>query len=240
MHALFLNIKVSGKKRVLFTLMLLLFITYAKSSTPNTFDFTITVLNEELKPADGATVELLKNGKLIKVEITDTNGMAVFHEIIGGDYTFTATYTGYIPQNTSVFHFPGDANKATITLKPASNSLKEVSITANKPIIEQSQGKVIINVDASITNIGSTVLEVLEKSPGVTVDSNGGISLRGRTPVLVTIDDKPTYLSGDVLKTLLSSMNSTEVAQIELIPTPAAKYDASGNAGIINLKTQKN
>jgi iron complex outermembrane receptor protein len=91
-------------------------------------------------------------------------------------------------------------------------------------------------VEASVTNVGSTVLEVLEKSPGVTVDRNGGIAMQGKAGVLVMIDDKPTYLSGSDLNNLLSSMSSTNVSQIELITSPTAKYDASGNAGIINIK----
>lgn len=118
-------------------------------------------------------------------------------------------------------------------------NLQEVNITAKPPLIRMEQGKMIVDVAASVTNVGATVLEVLEKSPGVTVDRNGGIALQGKTGVMILIDDKPTYLSGSDLNTLLSSMNSAQVAQIELITTPTAKYDASGNAGIINIKTKK-
>lgn len=233
-----MKIKIPEKKAVLLTLMLLSFIGYAKASATNSFAFT--VLNEKSQPVEGATVQLLKDSKLVKVTITDARGIAAFQEIADGDYTFTITYTGYKSQTTGVYHFPGNLNAATVTLQPASNALKEVSITANKPFIEQKQGKVILNVDASPTNVGTTVLEVLEKSPGVTVDRNGGISLQGKTGVLVTIDDKPTYLSGGDLNNLLSSMSSSQVDQIELIANPTAKYDASGNAGIINIKTKKN
>jgi len=120
------------------------------------------------------------------------------------------------------------------------DSLKEVIVAGRKLPVERKQGKTIVNVEASVTNTGSTVLEVLEKSPGVTVDRNGGIALNGKTGVLVMIDDKPTYLSGDDLNNLLSSMNSSQVAQIELISNPTAKYDAAGNAGIINIRTKKN
>lgn len=117
--------------------------------------------------------------------------------------------------------------------------LQEVNITSKPPLIRMEQGKMIVDVAASVTNVGTTVLEVLEKSPGVTVDRNGGIALQGKTGVLVLIDDKPTYLSGSDLNTLLSSMNSAQVSQIELITSPTARYDASGNAGIINIKTKK-
>ncbi|WP_397298111.1 outer membrane beta-barrel protein [Pedobacter sp. UC225_61] len=122
----------------------------------------------------------------------------------------------------------------------SSKKLKEVTITGKKQLIERKQGKTIVNVDAAITNAGTTVLEVLEKSPGVMVDKNGGISLQGKSSVLVLIDDKPTYLSGTELSNLLGSMSSSQVNQIELITSPSAKYDASGNAGIINIKTKKN
>jgi len=120
------------------------------------------------------------------------------------------------------------------------DSLTAVTVAGRKLPVERKQGKTIINVEASVTNTGSTVLEVLEKSPGVTVDRNGGIALNGKAGVLVMIDDKPTYLTGDDLNNLLSSMNSSQVAQIELISNPTAKYDAAGNAGIINIRTKKN
>jgi len=120
------------------------------------------------------------------------------------------------------------------------DSLTAVTVAGRKMPVERRQGKTIINVEASVTNTGSTVLEVLEKSPGVTVDRNGGIALNGKAGVLVMIDDKPTYLSGDDLNNLLSSMNSSQVAQIELIANPTARYDAAGNAGIINIRTKKN
>lgn len=133
-------------------------------------------------------------------------------------------------------------NLLSQTTKPdtSTKSLKEVTVTGKKQLVERKQGKTIINIDAAVTNAGTTVLEVLEKSPGVMVDKNGGISLQGKASVLVMIDDKPTYLSGTELSNLLGSMSSTQVNQIELITSPSAKYDASGNAGIINIKTKKN
>jgi hypothetical protein len=233
--------KRSGKKRLSLTLVLLLSVAYAQSIIPKIaeFTFTITVFNEGSRPLNAASVELLKNGKLLKVEITDSSGMAIFHQLTAGDYAFMITYTGYQSQTAGSYHFPGDAGVAQVVLQPESGSLKEVRITALKPFIEQTQGKVIVHVDASPSNVGTTVLEVLEKSPGVTVNRSGGIALQGKPGVLVTIDDKPTYLSGGDLNNLLSSMGSSQVDQIELIANPSAKYDASGNAGIINIKTKK-
>ena len=213
---------------------------YCQSKNEGSY-FVLFVINEKSQPVVGASVELLKNDKLIGATTTDLKGAARFENISDGSYTFSITHTGYKPQKTSAYQLPSDTlNNTTIILQPLSTTLNEVNITAIKPFIEQKKGKVVLNVGSSVTNVGTTVLEVLEKSPGVTVDRNGGISLQGKPGVLVTIDDKPTYLSGADLNNLLSSMSSTQVEQIELIANPSAKYDASGNAGVINIKTKKN
>lgn len=213
---------------------------YSQPAQKNFRDFSIVVVNEKAQPAAGATVSLLKAGTVIKTVITNSSGVARFENIAAGNYSFSISFVGYAPQTLGNIVFPSVVNTATITLQPAAKVLNEVSVTSRKQAIEQQQGKVVLNVDASVTNSGTTVLEVLEKSPGVTVDRNGGISLQGKAGVLVTIDDKPTYLSAADLNNLLSSMSSSQVDQIELIANPSAKYDASGNAGVINIKTKKN
>lgn len=79
----------------------------------------------------------------------------------------------------------------------------------------------------------------MEKSPGITVDKDGKISLKGKQGVKVFIDGKPSYLSGVDLANMLRSMTSAQLDQIEIMTNPSAKYDAAGNAGIINIKTKK-
>jgi outer membrane receptor protein involved in Fe transport len=114
-----------------------------------------------------------------------------------------------------------------------------VTVTAKKPFIEARPDKTIVNVDASPTSAGATVLELLEKSPGITVDNDGNISLRGKAGVIIMIDGKPTYLSSTDLANLLKNMPASQLEQIEIMTNPSAKYDASGNSGIINIKTKK-
>lgn len=97
----------------------------------------------------------------------------------------------------------------------------------------------VVNVDAAVTNAGTTVLEVLEKSPGITVDNDGNISLKGKQQVLVMMDGKPTYLGPTELANLLKSMPSSLVEQIEIMTNPSSKYDAAGNSGIINIRTKR-
>ena len=107
-----------------------------------------------------------------------------------------------------------------IILHAQSNTLQNVTVQSVKPLVQFEQGKVIVNVDASPTNAGTSILDVLEKSPGVTVDKNGGISLKAKPGVLILIDGKQTYLSGADLNNLLSSMSSSQVDQIELMVNP--------------------
>ena len=118
--------------------------------------------------------------------------------------------------------------------------LLSVTVTGKKPFVQLFPDKTVINVDAAVTNTGATLLEVLEKSPGVTVDRNGNISLKGRQGVLIMIDGKQTQMTGNDLNNLLSGMTASQVDQIEIMDNPSSKYDASGNAGIINIKTKKN
>lgn len=222
----------------LIVLLLLQISAYCQSA--DTSVFRLTLLDENLTPLPGATVQLLQNSKQIKAAVSDAKGVALFQNIVTGDYVFQVTSTGYQKRNTHSYHFPSTIGNDTTHLKVATNALQEVNIIARKSYIQQKQGKTIINVGSSVTNEGTTVLEVLEKSPGVMVDQNGTISLKGKTSVLVMIDDKPTYLSPGDLNNLISSMSSSQVDQIELMPNPPAKYDASGNAGVINIKTKKN
>ena len=115
-----------------------------------------------------------------------------------------------------------------------------LQLQQKRPLIEQRIDRTIVNVDASITNIGASALEVLEKSPGITVDREGNISLKGKEGIMVLVDGRPTQLSGPDLANMLRNMNSSQLDQIEIMTNPPARYDAAGNAGIINIKTKKN
>lgn len=118
--------------------------------------------------------------------------------------------------------------------------LKEVKVVARKRLIEQKIDKMVVNVDAAVTNAGTTAMDVLEKSPGIQVDKDGNISLKGKQGVMVMIDGRPTYLTGAELANLLRGMESSQLEQIEIMTNPPARYDAGGNSGVINIKTKKN
>src|SRR5205085_11725783 len=127
----------------------------------------------------------------------------------------------------------------TIRLVPQTKSLGAVTVTAKRPLIEQKPGMTVLNVEASPTNAGLNALELLEKSPGVSLDNDGNISLKGKQGVLILLDGKPTYMSPADLAAFLKNLQSSNLDQIEIMTNPPAKYDAAGNSGIINIKTKK-
>jgi len=133
-----------------------------------------------------------------------------------------------------------DSLPGSDAVKKQTSLLKEVTLSGKRPPVQLLADRTIVNVDASVTNSGATLIEVLEKSPGITLDHDGNISIKGRQGVTITIDGKPVQVSGTDLNNLLNGLTAAEVDQIEIIDNPSSKYDASGNAGIINIKTKKN
>lgn len=197
------------------------------------------------KIIDAATISLLKSkdSSLAKSAITDKEGNFIFENVKEGSYLVSAASLGHSKVYSSSFTISAEQSTyeaGVMQLIPVTQNLKEVIVETKKPFIERKLDRTIVNVDASISNAGSSALEVLEKSPGITIDKDGNISLKGKQGVKVFIDGKPSYLSGPDLANLLKSMGSAQLDQIEIMTNPPAKYDAAGNAGIINIKTKKN
>jgi hypothetical protein len=199
---------------------------------------------QNAKPAEGATVSLLraKDSVTLKLSASTKSGRFTFEEVAVGKYLISVTAVGHqkafskpielTPQQQSI-------ELPEMVLTPVNKDLTGVTVTAKRPLIEQRIDRTIVNVDASITNVGTSALEVLEKSPGVSVDREGNISLKGKEGVLVMVDGRPTQLSGADLANLLRNMNSNQLDQIEIMTNPPARYDAAGTSGIINIKTKK-
>ncbi len=191
-----------------------------------------------------ATVHLLKasDSSLIKMTASDDQGSFSFDYSTVGKYMILVTASGHAKAYSPVFEFDGikTIELDLISLKPQSKDLKEVAVVGRKPLIEQKIDRTVINVEAAVSNVGATALEVLEKSPGISVDKDGNISLKGKPGVQVYIDGKPSYLGGAELVNLLKNMMATQLDQIEIMTNPPAKYDAAGNSGIINIRTKKN
>jgi len=196
------------------------------------------------KPVEAATVALLnvKDSSLVKTAVTDNAGQFEITLSKDGKFLVSVQAIGFATYYSEAFEVTGANPVHTfkqLTLTAASQQLGGVVVTTKKPFIEQQIDKTVVNVDASPTNVGLSALDVLEKSPGVTVDKDGNVSLRGKQGVVIYIDGRPTYMSGADLANYLRNLTSANLDQIEIMTQPPAKYDASGNSGIINIKTKK-
>lgn len=200
-------------------------------------NLAVKILNTSRLPLAHASVELLKaDSSLIKISVSDSTGTVRLDDLKTPVHFLRVSLVGYISETVPL---PAGEQQCVVMLAPETKVLGKIVVSARKPFVELRPDRTVVNLDASITAIGSTVLEALEKLPGVAVDKDGNISLRGRTGVTVLLDGKQTYLSAPELANLLGGMSSAEVTQIELITNPSAKYDAAGNAGLINIKTKK-
>ncbi|MGG9962292.1 TonB-dependent receptor domain-containing protein [Ferruginibacter sp. SUN106] len=204
-----------------------------------------TITNNENKAVDAATVQLLKatDKSLVKIAVSDKAGNFAFDKLPEGKYLVSITAVGFTKKITSPVEINAANTAIVITdakLLPQAKGLSEVTVVSNKQFIEQKPDRMVVNVEASPSNAGATALEVLEKSPGVTVDNDGNISLKGKQGVIIMMDGKPTYLSGADLANVLRNLPASALDQIEIMTNPSSKYDASGNSGLINIKTKKN
>lgn len=190
---------------------------------------------------EGATVSLLKSAdsSLVKVELSDASGRFEFAEAKSGAYRLSVTMLGFEKHFSEEIAVAGQPVALPQVRLRENAALAEVTVTAKKPFIERRPDRTIVNVESSILATGSSALEVLERSPGVVVNSNDAISLRGRAGVIVMIDGKPSPLAGADLSNFLRSLPSNSIERIDLITNPSAKYDAAGNAGIIDIRMKK-
>jgi len=197
------------------------------------------------QPIESATITLLNatDSAKLRSTATDKTGQFSFDHVPAGKYLVMASSVGfnnlYSPSIT-LSKEGATRNLPPLVLTSTSTSLKEFAVVARRPFIEQKADRMVVNVDASPSNAGSTAMDVLEKSPGVTLDKDDNISLKGKQGVTIMIDNKPTYLSASQLASYLRSLPASAIDQIELMTNPSAKYDAAGNSGIINIKTKKN
>ncbi len=199
------------------------------------------VFDDQGQPVDYASVLLLQpaDSSLIKGSLTDSTGQYLFEAIPEGSYLVAVNFIGYEDAYSEVFELHADRKVQALHLATNSAQLEEVVVKATKPFIELKADKIVMNVDASPVSAGNNALELLTKSPGVFVDQDNNISLKGKQGILILIDGKNTYLSSEELVRMLENMPASSIESIEIIHSPSAKYDAEGNAGVINIRLKK-
>ena len=222
----------------LFVCLIIAQLSFAQNAT-----ISGSILDNTSVPIEFANVMLLNaaDSTLYKGGLTEDAGKYHFEDVNAGSYIIHSSMVGFgqvysdqitVDRNTTI-------EVPALTLSQGVE-IEQVIVTAKKPFIELKADKMVVNVANSAVNAGNTALEVLEKSPGVIVDNNNNISLRGKQGVLVTINGKNQYMSSDQIARLLETMPSTNIESIEIITNPSAKHDAEGNSGIINIVLKKN
>lgn len=212
---------------------------------PNLFAQKISGL---VAQSDGAGVEfatvMLYNASdttLVKGAITGDGGRFEFDDIASGRYFVEASQVGLGKGAVSAFDYEGGEKQLdNIVLQESAQSLSAVTIVARRPVVEVKADKTILNVEGNINSQGQNALELLRKAPGVVIDNNDNISLKGKNSVRFQIDGRDVPMDSKDLAQFLKGLRAEDIAAIEMITNPSAKYDASGNAGIINFRTKKN
>ena len=191
-----------------------------------------SVINERGEAMPFVTISVLsQDSTLITGAITDDDGK---YELSTLDSPLSAviiqaSYVGY----ETTFGGPD------FVLREETEHLKELEVKAKKPLIERQMDKLVVNVSASPLAAGSNGNDILRRAPGVRIDKDGNITVNGKS-VEIWVDGKPSYLSGQQLKAMLDGTDGNTIEKIEIISNPSAKYDASGQGGIINIKTKRN
>jgi iron complex outermembrane receptor protein len=233
-------------EKISYAFLILLFGMGTTMAQTKTFAKISGILSDvQGKPMEYATVSLLKakDSTIVKGTLSTDAGAYVFDHITTGAYIIRATAVGYTKTASAPFTVAEGATTVTVPglkLQDNARNLKAVNITSTKPLIERKVDRTIMNVENSILAAGNSAMEILERAPGVTIDKDDNITLKGKQGVTVMINDKLTYLSSTQLATLLRSTDGTTIESIEIITNPSAKYDASGNSGIINIKLKRN
>lgn len=191
-----------------------------------------------------ATVMLLStaDSALVKAGYTEEDGTFQFQKFGAGEFQLQITNVGLDDYLSDPIRFKDEKQTVEmneIRMTAGGTDLALVVVKSTKPLVEILPDKTVFNVENSINATGSDALELLRKSPGVVVDGNDNVLLQGKTGVRIYIDGKPSPITGADLTNYLRSMQSSEIAAIEIITSPSAKYEAEGNAGIINIRLKK-
>lgn len=189
-----------------------------------------------------ATIVLLSatDSSLVKGQVTDAKGSFALEQVQRGSYRVKVSMIGYNNFTSAIEVDNKDIVMNDISLVEATTTLGEVVVSTEKMAIEQQPDRLVMNVQSSITSAGNTVLEILQKSPGVIVNRQSNIiSMNGRTGVRIMINGKMLQMPADAAMQMLDGMNVSGIEKIEFITTPPSKYDADGNAGIINIVTKQ-
>lgn len=173
--------------------------------------------------------------------ITNEKGSFTIEGLSTGDYSLKVSFMGFAEQSIP-FHvgrLNNFLNLGTISLVESATQLDELTVTATRMEVASAMDKKTFAIEDNISQQGGSVLQVMQNLPGVTIDRDGKIFLRGSDKVTILIDGKQTAITGMGSQSGLDNIPASAIGTVEIINNPSAKYDASGMAGIINIVFKK-
>ena len=215
----------------------------AYSQTTQTSIITGSVRSDNDTPLAVATVQLytLPDSNRVKIELSDESGTIWLTQLPAARYYIHVTALGFNTWKSEVFDLKDNDTHdlGTVLLHVNPIELEAVDVSAQRPLVEIQSDRTVVNVDQLIAAQGGTVWDVLQQSPSLSTDANGGVTIRGKSEVLILVDGRQTYLSGTELSDYLKGLPADQLHQVEIITQPSARYEAAGTGGVINLKTKK-
>ncbi len=200
--------------------------------------------NNDGAPVDFANVALYStaDSSLVKVEISDADGRFNLQNLEPGDYYIVASFIGFddLRKDGVSLTVGQELNLGELSFGVAAVKLDEATVTASRAIIEVKPDRTVFNVQGTINSVGTDAISLLRKAPSVTVDNNNNISVLGRAGVLLYVDGKRLPLAGEDLSNYLENLPAEQIDRIDIITNPGARYEAEGNAGIIDIRLRRN
>ena len=204
----------------------------------------VVVDNQTLQAVEYANLVVFrtKDSVMVGGAISNQKGNFLIEKVPFGNYYMVVSFIGYsslkIP---NIIVNPKDVDKkmGQIKFSPSSSTLGEVTVTAEKRMMEYTLDKKVVNVDKNLVSAGGSAVDVMQNIPAVTVDIDGNVSLRGSTNVNILIDGRPSSLSGMSRQAILEQIPASSIEAIEIITNPSAKYNPEGMSGIINIRLKK-
>ncbi len=199
---------------------------------------------KETLPFVNVVLKADKDSSFVTGTVTNELGLFSISGVAPSNYYLEVSYVGYVTKRQSLYvgSLSSFLDVGTISLEVNSEQLDEVVIEAKQDAVSGKMDKKTFSVEDNISQSGGSVLQSMQNLPGVTVQ-DGKVQLRGNDKVAVLIDGKQTALTGFGSQTGLDNIPASAIERIEIINNPSAKYDANGNAGIINIifkKEEKN
>jgi outer membrane receptor protein involved in Fe transport len=207
-----------------------------------------TSIKGQLQDGEGLAVEFANialysdvDSSLIKVETSDETGVFQLQSVDAGNYYLSVTFVGFSDLRIPDIRLNPDQqlDLGILIFSPSAIEMAEATVTASRVMVETKSDRMIFNVQGTINSVGSDAIALLRKAPGVMIDNNDNISVLGRSGVLIYVDGKQLPLTGDDLTVYLQNLPAEQIDRFEIITNPGARYEAQGNAGIIDIRLKK-